>query len=218
MDAAARQLAQRRGAAVTMAEVAAGCRLAKGTLYLYFSSKEELLLAVLGDQLRAWLDVLERELAEREAIDSRRFAEIVVLTLSQRDAFTELLPRMHSLLEACTDTPAQTAFTATTTVQMRSLGALLEAKLRLEAREGVRVLQRALALLIGLRSTSLAPLGLVEAPADVAATRETTDRELSESLAALVEAVRNGPQPTRRRPLSSELGVPELASITSATS
>ena len=47
--AAARNLMDRQGAdALTMDEIAAAAGVAKGTLYLYFQSKDELILALLS--------------------------------------------------------------------------------------------------------------------------------------------------------------------------
>ncbi|HTN84310.1 MAG TPA: helix-turn-helix domain-containing protein, partial [Sorangium sp.] len=48
---------------VTMAQVAERTRLAKGTLYLYFTTKEELFLAVVDQELVKWFDDVNRHLA-----------------------------------------------------------------------------------------------------------------------------------------------------------
>jgi len=49
-------------AKITMAEVAQRAGLSKGTVYLYFETKEELFLALLEDLLFAWYDTLDRRL------------------------------------------------------------------------------------------------------------------------------------------------------------
>lgn len=52
--------------AITMAEVAERAGLAKGTLYLYFRTKEELFLAM-QQQFATWFDDLDTQLANTQA-------------------------------------------------------------------------------------------------------------------------------------------------------
>src|ERR1700735_1924142 len=42
-------------ASITMSTIATGAGLAKGTLYLYFRTREEIFLALFARELRAWL-------------------------------------------------------------------------------------------------------------------------------------------------------------------
>lgn len=58
LDAAEAVLLERGPAAMTMAEVAEVAGLAKGTTYLYFSSKDELVAAIRGRYLARYLDAL----------------------------------------------------------------------------------------------------------------------------------------------------------------
>ena len=86
-------------ASFTMAEVAAESGLAKGTLYLYFETKEELLLALLDGLLERWFDELDAGLAEDGIWDIDRIAALVCAALDHQHALTRLLPIAASILE-----------------------------------------------------------------------------------------------------------------------
>ena len=49
---------------LTVAQIAEQAKLAKGTVYLYFKSKEELFLGLTERVLTAWLDELDQFLAQ----------------------------------------------------------------------------------------------------------------------------------------------------------
>ncbi|HJU84258.1 MAG TPA: TetR family transcriptional regulator [Holophagaceae bacterium] len=93
---------------LTMSQVADRCGLAKGTLYLYFRTKEELFLALLEQEFGIWFEALERGLdamkggSNREAV--RRL--LVDATLARPD-FPRLLGLLHGVLEH--NLPAQVA-------------------------------------------------------------------------------------------------------------
>jgi AcrR family transcriptional regulator len=53
---------EREYAAINILDVARSAGLAKGTLYLYFSTKEELFLSVMVEQLANWFDRLGQRL------------------------------------------------------------------------------------------------------------------------------------------------------------
>ena len=91
LGVAARSLGRRQYARVTMAEIAERCGLAKGTLYLYFSTKEELFLAALEVEVAAWFDAISEELIQRGRTDPRTFAEVVAHTLQGLQAVTHYL-------------------------------------------------------------------------------------------------------------------------------
>jgi AcrR family transcriptional regulator len=58
-------------AATTIDQIAAGAQIAKGTFYLYFSSKEDVLAALRERFVRDYLDGIEAAVAERPAGDWR---------------------------------------------------------------------------------------------------------------------------------------------------
>src|SRR5882757_5260122 len=66
LDAAARLLAERSYDNVLLEDVAAAAEVAKGTVYLYFDSKEHLYLTLVGESLEPLLADLERKEAEQK--------------------------------------------------------------------------------------------------------------------------------------------------------
>jgi AcrR family transcriptional regulator len=65
-------------AKITMADVAERAGLAKGTVYLYFDSKEELFLGVLEERLFTWFSAVDAQLDRlRRDLDANRFIEIL---------------------------------------------------------------------------------------------------------------------------------------------
>lgn len=85
---------------LTMAEVAQRAALAKGTLYLYFPTKEALLLAILESRLDLCLAEVERRLETGEPVaDSETLADILATALFQDEALTRLLAIMGAILE-----------------------------------------------------------------------------------------------------------------------
>src|SRR5262245_54156542 len=63
--------------AVNIIDVARGVGLAKGTIYLYFKTKEALFLAIQEQQFQHWFDDIEAQLATLEG--NRPPAEIAAL-------------------------------------------------------------------------------------------------------------------------------------------
>ncbi|MEX1367975.1 MAG: TetR family transcriptional regulator [Nannocystaceae bacterium] len=154
---AAKLLGRKQYHRITMAEVARRCHLAKGTLYLYFRSKEELFLAALEEQLAAWFDVLGERLAAPEGLEAGtdvadRFAATVVQTLVERETLVDLLPLLHSVLEQNIDEKTATDFKQMLLDKVRhGAGAVELAVPGLPSGGGGRVLMRLHALVVGLQ-------------------------------------------------------------------
>jgi AcrR family transcriptional regulator len=142
-------------AAITMNDVADRAGLAKGTIYLYFRTKEELLLAVLEQQLRAWFDEVDVQL--QQAQDSHagsitHVAQIICASLEARPAMARLLAILHSVLEQNIELEAAVRFKQMLLKHLTRTGALLEACLSfLQPGQGAHVFLQAQALIIGLQ-------------------------------------------------------------------
>lgn len=157
-----------------MAQVAERTKLAKGTLYLYFTTKEELFLAVIDQELTKWFDEVNLRLAlldpsrgepaaarPRPARPRRgpppkdtavEIASILSTTLAARDAMTRLLTILHSVLEQNVSYEAALRFKLSLLAHVERTGALLERCLPSLGRgRGGRTLIRMYALLIGMR-------------------------------------------------------------------
>ncbi|WP_437280735.1 TetR family transcriptional regulator [Sorangium sp. So ce375] len=159
---------------VTMAQVAERTRLAKGTLYLYFTTKEELFLAVVDQELAKWFHDVDIHLthfcASRGEASAARprprrgapaapaedaaasVASILSTTLAARDAMTRLLGILHSVLEQNVSYEAALRFKLSLLGHIERTGVLLERCLpSLAPGEGGPTLIRMYALLIGMR-------------------------------------------------------------------
>lgn len=78
---------------VTMKDIVEACEISRGGLYLYFSSTEELLLAVLEQDANETDDVFEASIAEEDSA-----AEILTLFLKEQKK--ELLRKKNNLTMA----------------------------------------------------------------------------------------------------------------------
>src|SRR3972149_9538864 len=79
--------------AVVMDEVARKAGVAKGTLYLYFRTKEELFLGLLERAFEAWFDELDAQLGVGQGwIQASALADLVTTTLTPRLLFRRLPP------------------------------------------------------------------------------------------------------------------------------
>ena len=137
---------------LTMVEVAERCGLAKGTLYLYFPTKEALLLALLEDLLIEWFDALDGALDRDDRWDTARLARVIVAVTAERSALTRLLAIGEGILEHNIDSARALAYKGLILARTGATGARLERRLPfLAAGEGSLVLIRLHALVTGLR-------------------------------------------------------------------
>lgn len=100
IDAACALYRERGLAHFAMADVAARAGLAKGTLYLYFETREELLLSVLETEFGAWVDVVAGELASLTAPTPARVADKFATTIASRPHFVALLSASPIVFES----------------------------------------------------------------------------------------------------------------------
>ncbi|HEU0000173.1 MAG TPA: TetR family transcriptional regulator [Ktedonobacteraceae bacterium] len=141
---------------LTMAGVAEALQLAKGTVYLYFKTKEELFLTIEEQQLEAFFAEVDDGLSsisdtEGGAIPS--VVELVGRALERRPGLTRLLAILHTILERNIDLETATQFKHMLKAHFERTGSLLEACLSfLEAGEGAHLLLQCHALVIGLWS------------------------------------------------------------------
>lgn len=138
--------------AVTMASVARRAGVAKGTLYLYFDTKEELFLAGLGERTGQWLEALDEALGALEApAGAQTVAACVASTLEPRLTLVRLLARLHGTIEPNIAPKSATAFRRRLRDEMLPIGERLEELVEeLDTGQGLRFLLSAQALIIGV--------------------------------------------------------------------
>jgi AcrR family transcriptional regulator len=142
--------------ALTINEVAERAGLAKGTVYLYFKTKEELFLSLQEQQLAAWFAEVDVRLqAAPDAPEAGPIVQVVDIlceTLKQRPGLTRLLAIMHTVLEQNIDFETALHFKQMLLSHVSRTGALLEQRLPfLTPGQGAQILLRVNALAIGLQ-------------------------------------------------------------------
>lgn len=99
LQAAERLWTSKAYADLSMNQVAREAQLAKGTLYLYFSTKEELFMALLNKQLLAVLDDLARQLQEQPGRTPTEMADLFADYAQGHESLRRLLVLMPLVLE-----------------------------------------------------------------------------------------------------------------------
>ncbi len=100
LDAALAVWSATNYAGFTMSAVAKRAGVVKGTVYLYFETKEELLLDLLEELLASWLDEIDRRFQEPGGTwGPERAAEALSGSLAGREALTRLLSAAGGILE-----------------------------------------------------------------------------------------------------------------------
>jgi TetR/AcrR family transcriptional regulator len=152
---------------ITMNQVAVQAKLAKGTTYLYFQSKEELLLALLGQELEHWFDHLDGELEQTLTHTPRSLAHLIAESLQDRQNLIRLLAIQGSILEQNVGENAATDFKTQLVKRAARTSILLEHALRLPEHAGLELLKLINALVIGLHQLAdLSPIvhGVLQQP------------------------------------------------------
>ena len=138
---------------LSMADTAEEAGVAKGTLYLYFKSKEEMFLAIATDELNAWFDEVDRALQAAGGDASiAGFVQLMGETLSRRPQLLRLIAILHTVLEQNVDHATAKRFKTWMKGRMEKTGALLETHLPfLEPGQGAALLVKINALVIGFQ-------------------------------------------------------------------
>ncbi len=192
LDVARAMCATAPFAEVTMAAVADRAGLAKGTLYLYFKTKEELVLALLEDQLWSWFDLVDKRLVYLIRPSAGKVAALICETLAERPLLRRLLSILHALLEQNLDYESALRFKSTALERLVKTGARLEAALPFLPRGGGGQLLLTLhALVVGLQQMADPSPQVARVLADprMAPLRVDFDAALSYSLAALLHGL-----------------------------
>lgn len=138
---------------VKMADVAERAALAKGTVFLYFPTKEALFLALLEDLLFAWFAKLEGLLAAGDARWTGPWlARTVAESLDGEESLTRLLALLQTVLEQNVTVEQVRRFKERLLEAQLRIGATVEQRLSfLKPGEGPRFLLHLHALVTGLR-------------------------------------------------------------------
>lgn len=137
----------------SMAHLAQRVGLAKGTLYLYFRTKEEIFLRLLEEEFTSWSDAIDSSLEQGTDID--RFLDLLGRTLADRPEMVRLMGQLH-LLGHNVSYEQALEFKQRLLERTMQTGRLLERNFRfLEHTDGARLLMRIHALVIGFQHLAM---------------------------------------------------------------
>lgn len=190
VEAARRMFQEQPYEAITMANVAARAGLAKGTLYLYFATKEELFLDLTLLEIHGWLDELDSGLDR--GFKGRAIGRLITRTLRPRRDLLRLLSILHAILEKNVGDARVLAFKRAVLTRLVGTGERVEAALPfLGPGDGACVLLRIYALIVGLWQVAVPGPAVARALDDpsVRALRIDFFGALGETLDALIEGL-----------------------------
>ncbi len=151
LDAAERLLLLYPDRVASMDEVAADAGLAKGTVYLYFGSKEELLLAVHERHIEAFFDALEVLLAREAPVSIDDTIALTRKHMVEVRGFLPLASRCFGLMEKSIPPQAALAFKVRIANWLQRAAVGVERHFpALAPGDGVTLLMHSYALIIGL--------------------------------------------------------------------
>lgn len=138
-------------ATVTIARVARRAGVAKGTVYLYYPTKEELFFDVTYAQLDTWLQELEERLGEARRWAVGAAVAVMCETLEPRRGLLRMMSIFPSIFENVTEFATLARLKGVIRALLARTGACLERGLPFLRRgEGARLLLLVHALVIGL--------------------------------------------------------------------
>lgn len=151
IDAAERLFAASPDHDFAMADVAREAGLAKGTVYLYFDSKELLLLCLHEQRVERFFASLIDRLGRPGPFDFDEVAEVIRQHLTEDPLYLPLFNEAMKMMQV-RDVPAEVqALSGRISTRMQAAGDLLEHRLTgLEDGEGTRLLTQGYALVVGM--------------------------------------------------------------------
>ncbi|UBV41584.1 TetR/AcrR family transcriptional regulator [Deinococcus taeanensis] len=174
-------------AELSMNQVAREAQLAKGTLYLYFDTKEELFLALLSEHLHAWINRTADLLVERKPRTPQQLTDVLLDSAEHLTPLRRLLVLLGTVLERNVRPELAQEFRRELDTQLRRL----VQHMPYSAPTTLRLLRHLYALAIGwqqfresLTGTDLSGQPRQEDPGEYRAEFELALRAILEQLAA----------------------------------
>lgn len=135
----------------SVAEVAERAGIAKGAVYLYFKSKEDLLLAVHERQIAVFFDAVAERASSDQPMDFEAVMSLTVLHLVEPPMFLPLATLVAGLRHKGVTPEVGREFEQRMAERLRLAGSLLCRHFPLpDELSGVRLLMRSFALIMGL--------------------------------------------------------------------
>ena len=151
LDAAEALFVEHPERMANVAEVAEAAGLAKGTVYLYFPSKEEMLLALHERQVAVFFTELTKRLAGPGPLDFDRIFEVTSKHLIRVPGYLALTSRCFGLMDREIPTETALAFKTRIGQSLTVAGEGLERHFpALEPGDGITLLLHSYGLIVGL--------------------------------------------------------------------
>ena len=175
---------------ITMDRIAERASVAKGTLYLYFRTKEALFLSLYEDRLGAWYAELQA-LADHGAgtVDPAAAARVIASTLAARPTLIRLHGLLHSTLGHNIDLETTVAFRRRQHGRVSTLAIAFARRIeKLSVHRALRFLIQLEVVVGGLSWAVNPPSAVAQAfeEEDLAALRIDFEEELREIITALL--------------------------------
>lgn len=152
--------------AFSMAQLARKAGVVKGTLYLYFKSREELFLTLYEQSLIRWSQVFMGYLTD--SLTSRRYAQTLYTTAMADGSFVPLLIRLEHVIEHNVATERLIQSKRIFMRQVETLATPTSTSLALNHAQAIEVVKTMGVLLVGAtRSDQMPSLDGEELPEDV---------------------------------------------------
>ncbi|MBE7637309.1 TetR family transcriptional regulator [Sneathiella sp. P13V-1] len=136
---------------VSMSMIAKEAKVAKGTVYLYFKTKEEIFLELSKRDFEDWFDCLYARIeAESKPLTNRDFSDLFSETLRGRETAIRLMSLLHLVLEKNVSYDDVLEYKLALLQKSAKLSELVEETLPfLSKGEGIQLLAKIHSLLIG---------------------------------------------------------------------
>ena len=152
--------------AFSMSKLAKKIGLAKGTLYLYFQTREELFLTLYDQSLIRWSQTFIDELSD--SMTSKAYSQKLFNTASADGTFLPLLIRLEHMIEHNVAIPRLISSKQVFINQVKTLAKVTAISLRLSEAQAIEVVKTMGVLLIGATQGDQGPsLDHEELPEDV---------------------------------------------------
>ncbi len=159
LSAAERLYVDMEGVIPTVAAVASAAGVAKGTLYLYFKTKEEIFLGLLDWRFSAWFSDIETQLDKtKDDMSPETVVASICHYIEKNPLFLQLAGRGHMYLEEASEIEVAFKFKENQSTKLQEVGSYIERYLPgLPEGRGWKMLLRSYAFILGLRQLTDRP-------------------------------------------------------------
>lgn len=153
IDAAQQLLMEKSFHSINMSEIARTANLAKGTVYLYFQTKEELFLTLFERQFGQWLEDVEAQLKRLSPpVEKDAVVDILVQATSQNRQLVRLTALTNIIFEHNISYDKAKDYKQWLVDQVAYFSTILEPLLNLEPEQGIQFMYRFYIFVVGLES------------------------------------------------------------------